>query len=1151
MIFRCHILLGLLFLSDFVAAQTTILQKYASYYPANNSVLNAGYWYKIKLKTAGIYRLTYEDLVSIGISDPSKVKVYGNGSAMVPMMNNMPRYDDLIENAVYMHKGTDGLFNQGDYILFYGQGNTSWSYNPATAMFEHQLHLYSEASYYFITSGDGGLKISARDAIAGTPTADVTTFDDYAFREKEIFNFIKSGRQWFGDRIDNTPFDSVFTFPNLVTSEPVKIKVNAASRSDVRKAFTLYHNNTYVDTFITEKVILNDNEGYYARQKSKRVNINAAGDQVPLRLSYNKSKSTDQAYLDYIILNAKRKLTRDKDYMFFRDQSRAGTNELVQYTVENCDEQTEIWEITDPFNIKKITATLSGNELIFNDSTNLLREYVVLKPGSTFPKPEIENNGDDVGPVNNQNLHAIGPHQMLVITHPLFRDAADSIAEFHRQKDNLSVAVVDVNHIYNEFSSGTRDVSSIRDFVRMVYDRATGDYDRLKYVLLAGDGSYNNISRIKGNANFIPTYQSWNSLYAIRSYVTDDFFGMLGVDEGGSESMDKYNLEIGLGRLPVKTPEEALILYNKIKNYNKPQNKGDWQNNILFAGDDENGNIHMRQANELATWMDNNFPQFMVKKVFLDAYPQASTSIGARYPDVNRILKENFKKGLLIFNYTGHGGEKGLADEAILMSNDIASLDNKILPLFITATCEFSRFDDLTRSDDGTIIESTSAGELSILNPNGGSIGLITTTRVVFSTENHDLNMRFYQTAFNRDAQGNLRSLGEALMLAKNSQSGRNKLNFILLGDPALKLAIPNYKVVTDSINNVVSYGPIDTLKAFTRVTISGHIEDNNGQLINDFSGILYPSVYDKSKTVTTLANDSYTVPMQFSTREDILYKGKVSVANGRFRFEFIVPKDITYSYGNGRISYFSNNNLIDANGHFSSFIIGGTNYISEQDNNGPDISLWLNDEYFNNQGITNSSPVIFARINDESGINTVGNGIGHDITGVIDGDVANPVIMNEFFTADLNNASAGELKYPMQNLSEGVHTLTIKVWDIYNNSSEATIEFRVIPENRMIISKAGNYPNPAREYTHFHFEHNQAEDELDVSVVVYDMEGRIVLMFTETVSASGYNTTLPAWDLRDMNGNMLNQGIYPYRIRLTNSQGLYADSYHKLVIVR
>jgi hypothetical protein len=1134
-----------------VAAQnTTLIENYASLNPASSSVLSTGNWYKIKVRHAGIYRLTYEDLVSIGITDPSQVKIFGNGSAMVPMMNNLPRYDDLIENAIFMNSGNDGVFNQGDYILFYGQGNVAWKYNPASSMFEHQLHLYSEASYYFVTSGDGGLRIASRDVLAGTPSGDVTTFNDYNFREKEWYNFIKSGRQWFGDKIDNTPFDSAFTFANLVTSVPVKVKVNALSRSDLTKTFTLYQNNTLIDTIIAGKVILDDNEGHYARQRSKVFSFTASGDQISLKLSYNKTRSTDLAYIDYIIVNARRRLIRDKDALFFRDQSIAGTNVLMRYMVENCDQQSEIWEITDPFRIRKIPASLAGNTLVFTDSTDILREYVVLKPGASFPKPEIVSNNDDIGLVPNQNLHGLGPHQMLIITHPLFRNAADSIAEFHRTNDNLNVAVVDANQIYNEFSSGTRDVSSIRDFVRMIYERASGE-DQLKFLLLMGDGSYNNLSKVEGNANFIPTYQSLNSLYGIRSYVTDDFFGMLEEIEGGSESMDKYSMDIGIGRLPVKTAEEALAMYRKIKNYNTAANKGDWQNNILFAGDDENGNIHMRQANEIATWMDNNQPQFSVKKVFLDAYTQASTSIGTRYPDVNRILQENIRKGLLIFNYTGHGGEKGLADEAIFMSDEISALDNRNLPLFITATCEFSRFDDLARTDDGTIIESTSAGELSILNPKGGCIGLITTTRVVFSTENHDLNMRFYQTAFNRDVNGNIRGLGEALRLAKNSQSGRNKLNFILLGDPALKLAIPNYKVVTDSINHVVAYGPIDTLKAFSHIVISGHIEDSDNQVMTSFNGTIFPSVYDKVKTVTTLANDDLVIPMQFSIREDILYKGKASVVNGHFSFEFIVPKDITYSFGTGRITYFSNNSGADANGQFSNFIIGGTDRSAVPDNIGPAISLWLNDENFNNQGITNTSPVIYARITDESGINTVGNGIGHDITGVVDGDVARPVIMNEFFTADLNDYSSGVLSYPMQNLSEGLHTLKVRVWDIYNNSSEETIEFRVISENRLIISRAGNYPNPATDHTTFIFEHNQAGSELSVSITVYDLEGRTVSIHQETVAASGFNTSLPAWDLKDMNGNMLKQGIYPYRIRLTDGEGRYADSFHKLVVIR
>jgi hypothetical protein len=779
-----------------------------------------------------------------------------------------------------------------------------------------------------------------------------------------------------------------------------------------------------------------------------------------------------------------------------------------------------------------------------------LKEYVAVNVEASFPKPEFSITQDDLGIIPNQNLHAAAPHQMLIVTHPLFLSAADSIAEFHRQKDNLSVMVVTTNQLYNEFSSGAPDVSAIRDFARMLYNRSTSDNDKLKYLLLIGDGSYDNLSQAVGNPNFILTYQSENSLDAGSSYVSDDFYGFMDETEGGSESMGNYFLDIGVGRLPAKSAEEAMALYKKIKNYNTVNNMGDWRNIILFAGDDEDGNIHMTQANDLADWVSNNYPQFAVKKVLIDAYPQVATSSGARYPDVNRILSNNIQKGLLIFNYTGHGNENGLAAEHILMDEDLRNFTNSnSLPLFVTATCEFSRFDDVSKNE-GTLTESTSAGEISLLNPNGGSIALFTTTRIVYSNDNNNLNGLFYNEVFKRDGNGNYYKLGEIIQRTKNAlANNRNKLNFILLGDPALCLAVPNYSIVTDSLNGISVNEPVDTLKAFSRIRISGHLKDANQNMLTTYDGIIFPSVFDKSQAITTLANDK-GIPMHFTTRENLLYKGKANVINGRFSFEFQVPKDITYSFGTGKIIYYSHNLSDDANGQFSDFIIGGTDMTMAPDQNGPGISLFLNDAYFADRGITNRNPVIYARISDESGINTIGNGIGHDITGVIDGDVTNPVVMNDYFETDLNDYTSGTLTYPMEDLADGWHSLKVKVWDVFNNSSEKTIEFKVISGDNIVIAKAGNYPNPVTDHTYFTFEHNKPGEELNVSITVFDMEGRLITNISEPIITIGYNSTPLPWDLKDMNGNLLKRGIYPYRIRVTDKNGSYTDSYQKLVVI-
>lgn len=1118
---------------------------------AGSSVLSSGKWYKIKILKDGIYKLTFEDIKNMGFADPSAVRVFGNGGTMLPLMNSEQRYDDLIENSIYMSDGGDGIFGAGDFILFYGHGPVKWKLNNLSGIFEHSVNLYSDAAYYFITTDAGaGKKVTAADAVPGVPNTNSTTFNDYDFHENNTENFLKSGRQWFGEKLEYSTFDTTFNFANLVTTSPVIVKSNAVSRSAAQKVFIYRNNDKLIGSISISAVILSNSTGIFANQKSGQFTFNATDDKVNVNITYNKVAVSDEGYLDYIAVNVRRKLAMTGDALSFRDKLVTGSAKLARFSIENCTDAIQIWDITDFSAIRRMQTTLQGSVLSFQDNADTLKEYVAINPAGNFPKPIITSETGDLGDVPNQNLHGIGPVRMLIVTHPLFRKAADSIALFHQQRDNMTVQVVTTHQVYNEFSSGATDVSAIRDFAKMVYDRSTNSSDRLKYLLLFGDGSFNNISRDKGNPNFIPTYQSENSLNASASYVSDDFFGFMDDHEGGSETMEEFLLDLGVGRLPAKTEQEAMTLYYKISNYNTKANRLDWRNNILFVGDDEDNNIHMSQANGLADWVRGKYPQFAVKKVLLDAYKQESASTGARYPEVNRIITNDIQKGILIYNYTGHGGEHGMAAEQILMREDITKLTNSAnLPLFVTATCEFSRFDDIT-DDKKAIVESPSAGETSLLNEKGGSIALLSTTRIVYSDRNHYLNTKFYHVAFERDENGNYYRLGDIIRMTKDSSGiSRNKLNFILLGDPALALAIPEYSVHTDSLNGVEVSEVLDTLKAFSHVRISGHLEDINNQPMNDFNGTIYPSVFDKNLAITTLSNDRGD-PFQFETQENLLFKGKASVKNGRFSFDFMVPKDITYSFGKGKIVYYSEDSQSDANGYFSQFIIGGTDTDAEYDLEGPDISLYMNDEYFNDKGITNPNPVIYARISDASGINTVGNGIGHDITGVIDGNVSEPVILNDFFESDLNDYSSGNLSYPMFNLAEGWHSLTVRVWDIFNNSAEETIDFRVIPGENPVLSNVYNYPNPARDVTWFKFDHNKAGTELTVHITVFDMEGRHITDIRETVFAGGFSSEPLEWDLKDANGGTLRKGIYPYRIRITDINGRIAESFKKLVVV-
>ncbi len=1136
--------------SESVAETHGTLKSVKSY--SENSILASGEWYKIRIPASGIYRLTYNELAGMGMSNLSDLRIYGNGGWQLPFMNSESRPDDLLENAIHMEKGSDGIFNSGDYILFYGEGPVTWEYNAGDNLFLHSIHNYANASYYYLTTSLGpGKKIETSAGITDPATHNVTTFNDYKYHERNIFNLVGSGRRWFGGKIENAAFDTAFVFPDIDLAAPVRLKIKIASRAASQRVITVRSNNNVINQIAIDGLTMTNFTGTFARLNSNNIiSFTAEDESVDINIYYDKRAQSDEGWLDYIILNARSIIRLHDDPLFFRDIESVGQGNIAQFNISNAGSNTIVWDITDIHNISRVSAALNGTTLSFKSLADTLREYVAFNSTGTFLTPVINN---ETLAVENQNLHAVGPHNMIIVTHPDFLAEAEELAEFHRTSDNLSVYVTTSDRIYNEFSSGKPDVSAIRDFVKMIYDRSDNSEDSLRYLLLFGDGSYNNFSSSPGNPNFILTYQSENSLIVSDSYVTDDFFGFLDDDEGGSESMEDYLLDIGVGRLTVKTPEEAKGVLNKIKNYNTGENMTDWRNVLCFAGDDgeyENSAKHMNDANKLADTIRKHHPEYTVKKLLLDAYQQVTTSTGPRYPDVHNAIMDNFNSGMLIFNYNGHGGENGIAKEQILQVNDIKGLKNiNKLPLLITATCEFSRFDNLS-DEEGEITERTSAGEEALLNPEGGAIALFSTTRVVYADLNFELNQKFYNHVFNRDNNGKKYRLGDIVRESKNAQGQEeNKLNFALLGDPALELAYPEYKIITDSINNISVSEGLDTLKAFSRIKVSGHVAYSDSTLMDNFNGFVYPSVFDKPQSITTLGNDDIPT-FTFEVQENILYKGKATVSDGKFSFSFIVPKDISYNIGTGKICYYAENSAIDANGYFNRIFVGGTSDVSVYDNNGPGIELYLNNDKFKKGGITDKNPVIYAVINDENGINTVGNGIGHDIIGVLDENISELIVLNDYYHADVDKYNSGTVIYQMNDLTGGTHSLRVKVWDIFNNSAEQTIEFIVRESDDIILEKVYNYPNPVTEYTVFQFEHNKPYNNLKVTVDIFDLSGRLILTISNEEQSAGYRSESIYWDGKNMNGDKLSKGIYPFRVRVETDDGRVAEKFEKLLIM-
>lgn len=1119
---------------------------------AANSVLASGTWYKVAVSSNGMYKIDYAFLKNtLGLNPTNipanKLAIFGNGGGMVPDENAVARPDDLLENPTQLvDNNGNNRIDDGDYLLFYAEGPDKWYYNGTT--FSHEKNLYSDKNYYFLTTDAGtGKRILTGDG-SGSANTFINTFDDYAFYENETENPLKSGKIWMGDKMSS--FDNAksfsFNFPGLITSVPVSIKSVAAGSSKFGTTITTTVNGTTLFTHTEGGVGVGNNYPDASKKTLRTAVYNASGDQLNFTYSFNGASGTF-GYIDYLEAVCMRNLSMNGNAMEFRSKASVGVGKVSQFTLSNANGNVRVWDVSYPGTIVQMFGSLNGSQFQFVTPTEELKQFVAFSASATFPTPEFTER------VSNQNLHSMGEPDMVIVTYDAFESASNDLANYHRNVTGLSVQVVKVSHIYNEFGSGRKDISAIRDMMRMLYVRAGTDTSLMpRFLLLMGDGSYDPKNRVSGNQEFIPCYESRESDSQLSSYTSDDFYGLLDDNEGGEISNSAEKLDIAIGRLPVGTEQEAWEVVNKIKNYKNPvadancvqvADNNSWRNFISFVADDEDNDVHRNSSDFLAENIRAQHPEYNYDKIYLDAYKQVSTAAGARYPDVNTAILNRLNTGTLILNWVGHGGETNWAEERIFNMSEIVKLENKKHPLFITATCEFSRFD---------LVERT-AGEWLVVNGKGGAIASLTTVRLVFSNANDALNSKAFAYMFEQPNGVNY-TLGEITSLTKNNvnTSIENTRKFVLLGDPALTLNYPKYNVITTHVNNTPITQPHDTLKALSKVTIKGEIRDDGGNKLSNFNGTVYPLVYDKVSTLYTLGNDPTSPIKPFKLYRNALFKGKASVTNGDFSFTFIVPKDIDYQFGQGRISYYADNgNNLDANGYSNDIVVGGSADSFATDANGPQLKIFMNDEKFVFGGMTNASPMLLVKLEDMSGINTVGNGIGHDLTAVLDNATQNKILLNDYYESELDDYQRGAIKYPFSKLTEGRHSLKVKAWDIQNNSSEEYTEFIVTTDAKLALKHVFNYPNPFTTRTSFMFEHNKCCDDLNVSVQIYTVSGKVVKSIQQNIYSEGYRVNEIEWDGKDDYGDPIGKGVYVYKVSVRDSQGNNAHKFEKLVVLR
>lgn len=1094
-----------------------------------NSLLSSGRWFMIKVDTSGVYKLTYDELKKIGLENPQDTRIFSYGGANLPIYCRQSVPDDLCEIPTLKETGGDTAFESGDYLIFYAQGPVVLNYDNNYKMFVHSRHHYSNSIYLLLTSDLGpGKEMILMPKSDSLPKAAISNISDsYAYYNRERYNLVASGLRWYDNRMATNSIDSVtFGFNHIVDGRPVKVLASMAGRK-INGTASAFFRFRYMGHDVATCDIIRPYDDYrYADFREKTFSFIPLSPTFHLAYGLTSSNISTEGYINKICLNAREWLNyTPKRQLHFRD-SRTANIDTVVFEIVNNGSAPMVMDITNPTNpfLVGVTHTDTASRFVVQPE-GTIREFVAFDAGNL--RSPI-TSGSDVGEIENQNLHGSPTPDMVIVTPPDFMAQADELAELHRTYDGFAVKVVTQQQIYNEFSGGTPDVAAIRNYARMLYQRN----DKFRYLLLFGDGTYDNRNILGTNSNHILTYQTEDAESISESCVSDDFFGLLDDNEGGLTG----TLDIAVGRLPANTTDEAQYMVDKIRRHMTGRDPGGWPNTIAIIADDEENGDFVYDAERLCKVIEENQPEYNVNKIYLDAYTQISGSSGATYPTVNETMKKQFANGAAAMVYIGHGGPRKLSHESVFMQQDADALTNAgRLPFVFTASCEVGRYDDHTFN---------SLGEILVRNPKGGAIAALATTRVVYNTANNELG----RNIFHQDITSGMR-IGDIVMNAKNvtgTIASMNKRKFTLLGDPAIRLAhsCGNSVKVTKINGRRITAKP-DTINAIDTVTIEGRVCDSDGHLLNT-NGILYSTVFDKPTVYTTRSNDKLSPAIDFETQSSVLYQGRASITDGYYKFSFIVPKDIDYSYGFGKVSLYAVLDSTVATGHSNQILIGGTPDDGRVfDFNGPEIEIFITDTIFTNGFIVGSNPMVMARLYDESGINTTGNGIGHDIVAMVDYDVRSAIVLNDCYEGLVDNFNTGEIRFNLYNLDDGEHTLSLKAWDIYNNPTEVEINFVVRNSSMPAIGDVYNFPNPVTDDTYFYVNHNQSDNIIDISITIYDTQGRIVDRISEK---RGVGDTSPLhWNCREHD---VNSGIYIFVTEISGSMGKCSKS-GKMVVSR
>ena len=1094
---------------------------------AANSVLAQGRWVRISVKENGIHKITDSELENMGFQNPATVRLFGYGGHILPESGIENLSDDLQEIPLWRESG---------YVLFNANGVLKWKYDGGR--FVHEQNVYSHYGCYFLTEGGTPMLFPSEKLEAQTSSV-ITEYPDYAVIDNDKKSHCQYGRVLVDDYDYSNGRTVSYKFPiSGVVKKSGVVDVSFATNGLAKSDIELFVGGKSIGKYS----VTSNSSGEIGKLVEKKFNVaDAISDNFSITVTQKVESSTVNGFLDYIRVNYTRKLALRGSQTAFR-----GITSLKSATfeIDGCNANTRVWDISSAVP-RELKGTLAGNRYSVVAPSGVNNELIALNVKGEFPSVEV------LGEISNQNLHAIERADMVIIipSNGIFNYVAEKLANAHREMENLVVEVVTAQQLYNEFSSGTPDVTAYRRFMKMLYDRAATAKDAPKYLLMMGDSWYDNrlitFPKLKQD-DYLLCYESLNSVDAVRAYVLEDYMGFLDDGEGANHKLDK--VDIGVGRIPTTSVATANAVVDKTISYMKNGEAGEWQNVVALLGDDGDEHQHMKDAEGVAEVMNKNYPSYILDRIYWDDFVAEKTASGLRYAEVTKAIESRLDKGALVVNYSGHGGKNLLSHEMAWKASDMAALKSPRLPFWVTASCDIAPFDK----------GENSIAETALINAKGGAVGLFTTTRTVLQYYNAVLNKEFMKALLSPVNGGDAVAVGDAVRKAKcnvisfGTDVSENKLQYVLLGDPALRLKLPEYRIKVEKVNGVDAGTPVQA-SAGGVFTVAGRVVKRDGTPVDDFKGLLYATMFDCAENVTTLNNAVAQSTFEYTAYKKTLFSGSDSVLNGCFEIKMPVPMDISYSDEAGLLTLFAVNSekASSAQGDFTDFTVGGTASEINNDGRGPEIKLYLNTPSFVSGDKVNSTPCLCVELFDENGINTVGSGVGHGVVAIVDNNPVHTYNLNSLYTPVAGDYRRGTVMLPLNTLEAGEHTLMVRAWDLYNNSSVATITFVVEPGllPEVVEFSVKGAPVMSGKTTELVITHNRPQSEIDVVVELFSVQGQMLWKNVERIVCDGMEYRY-SWDGSVGGNRSLSTGIYVLRVYVISENAMSEPKNRKIVVV-